>query len=382
MTTHPQPQQASSKKLALQIPGRTTWQVAQQVAMTIIAASLIGLSYALLWIPFDLAAGGAPGVAILLSPFVPIPEGVMIFLINIPLLIIGFYYIGRWQFLGLTLLAVVVTSATTDAFAYYLPSWMGQRSVTDDPLLAAVYGGILAGIGYGLIYRIGGTPGGSTVLARILQKYTGVPLSQAFLYIDGLIVLASVFVFGWETSLLAMLVLYLVGTASDYMLEGPSRIRTATIVTNHPERVAHALMEGLNKSVSRWDVTGTYSGHWRTMLFCTIYRSQMADLKLLLNAADPTAFVTIGTAHQAFGTQFQQFRERMMQRDRMQAADPARATADALRATPLVPAAPSIPAMATTSEPALEVGTVITDIAALAATADPVLETASPPSVM
>ncbi len=285
--------------------GRSRWQLAQQVAFTVIGSFISALGFALFQIPFNLAAGGLAGIGLIVTALTGFPTGVFILLLNIPLLMLGFKHLGRWYFVALTSLSLLVFAVTTDALAVWLPTIIGAPTVTDDPLLAAIYAAIVTGIGYGLIYRGGANPGGTAVLARMVQKYTGIPLSQVFLYTDGLIVLVAGALFGWESALLAMLVLFLNGLASDYVIEGPGRVRTATIVTDHPQRVARALMDGLGKGVTRWEVTGSYTGRGRTMLFCTIYRSQVADLKLLLHEADPTAFAVIGVGHQAIGSQFQ-----------------------------------------------------------------------------
>ena len=156
----------------------------------------------------------------------------------------------------------------------------------------------------GFVYRAGSTMGGTGILGRVIQKKTGVPLSQVYLYTDGVIVLVAGLVFGWELALYALLALFLSGLASDYTLEGPSSVRTATIVTSQPEAVAQALMKGLDRSVSRWQVSGSYTGQEYAMLLCTIYRPQVVDLKRIVAAVDPQAFVTIGLAHQALGASF------------------------------------------------------------------------------
>jgi uncharacterized membrane-anchored protein YitT (DUF2179 family) len=171
-------------------------------------------------------------------------------------------------------------------------------------LLSAIYGGLVGGVGSGLNYRAGGTMGGTGIIGRIIQKRTGVPLSQVYLYTDGVIVLTAGAVFGWELALYALLTLFLAGMASDYTLEGPSSVRTATIITNNPEAVSQALIKGLGRGVSQWQITGSYTGETHAMLTCTIYRPQVNDLKRIVSQVDAQAFVTIGVAHQAFGTGF------------------------------------------------------------------------------
>ena len=130
---------------------------------------------------------------------------------------------------------------------------------------------MVGGIGTGLVYKAGATMAGTGIISRIIQQRTGIPLSQIYLWVDGGIVILAGIIFGWEIALYAMLTLLLHGMASNYVLEGPTRARTATIVTNRPETCA-------GRSWRIWaarQLLGRgrgYSGEPRTILMCTFYR--------------------------------------------------------------------------------------------------------------
>lgn len=267
---------------------------------TIVAA----LGYSLFQVPFDIAAGGVGGISIIVNHFTGLPIGTMILVMNVPLLILGYFYLGRWPFVIRTVVAVAIFSVATDLFLIYLPGLLGTYPLTDDILLNAIYAGLIGGVGGGLVYHAGSTMGGTGIIGRIIQFKTGIPLSQVYLYTDGVIVLAAGVVFGWEIALYALLTLVLAGMASDYTLEGPSSVRTATIITQQPELMTRALMDGLGRGVSQWQITGGYTGEPRTMLLCTVYRPQINDLKRIVAQVDSTAFVTVGVAHQALGAGF------------------------------------------------------------------------------
>lgn len=274
------------------------------VLLLTIGTLIAAFSYALFQVPYNLAAGGVSGLSIIINHFTGWPVGIMYLAMNIPLLVLGFFYLGRWIFVIRTMLAVLIFSIGTDLFMLYLPGLLTAYPLTDDTLLAAVYSGIVGGIGAGLVYRAGATIGGTGIVGRIIQRKKGIPLSQIYLYTDGLIVLVAGLVFGWEIALYALLALFLAGITTDYTLEGPSSVRTATIITNRADALSHALMTNLNRGVSRWEVTGSYTGEPHAMLTCTIYRPQVNDLKRIVAAIDPKAFVTIGVAHQALGAGF------------------------------------------------------------------------------
>jgi uncharacterized membrane-anchored protein YitT (DUF2179 family) len=153
-----------------------------------------------------------------------------------------------------------------------LPAYLGHWPVTDNILLSAVYAGLVGGIGGGLIYAGGATMGGTAIIGRVIQIKTGIPLSQIYLFVDGAIIIVAALVFGWETALYAMLTLLLSGLATDYVLEGPSRARTATIITTQHDAMIKTLMNELGRGVSYWEGYGGFTGEKRTIILCTIYR--------------------------------------------------------------------------------------------------------------
>jgi uncharacterized membrane-anchored protein YitT (DUF2179 family) len=255
-------------------------------------------------VPHNIAAGGLGGISIIINHFTGWPVGTLYLVMNIPLLVLGFFYLGRWRFVTQTMLAAVLFSVATNLFVVYLPQILDQYPLSEDLLLSAVYAGLVGGVGAGLVYRAGATMGGTGIIGRILQQKTGVPLSQIYLYTDGAIVLSAGIIFGWEIALYAMLTLFLGGIAADYTLEGPSNVRTATIITNRGTDLSEALMNGLGRGLSEWEIRGSYTGKQHTMLTCTIYRPQVNDLKRIVARVDPNAFVTIGVAHQALGAGF------------------------------------------------------------------------------
>jgi uncharacterized membrane-anchored protein YitT (DUF2179 family) len=280
------------------------WRAVPTVFVLIVGALIAAFSYSLFLVPFSITSGGVGGISIIVNSFTGWNLGTLYLIMNIPLLILGYFQLGGWRFLSQTVLAVIVFSAAVNILTTSLPQWLNHYPINDDILLNAIYGGILGGIGGGLLYRSGGTLGGTSIISRILRGKSGIPMSQLFLYVDGLIILAGGVVFGWEIVLYGFLTLFLNGLATDYTLEGPSVVRTVTIITDRPDAVGQALIEGLHRGVSRWEITGMYTGRSHAMLMCTVYRSQVNALRRLVVAADADAFVTIGTAHQALGEGF------------------------------------------------------------------------------
>lgn len=205
---------------------------------------------------------------------------------------------------------MLVFTVTIGLFDRYLPTLLPTWPITDNTLLSAIYAGLVGGIGGGLLYLAGATLGGTAIIGRVIQVKTGLSLSQIYLFVDGAIVLAAGLLFGWEIALYAMLTLLLSGQAADFVLEGPSRARTAMVVTTRPQPITQALIAELGRGVSHWEAVGGYTGEPRTIVMCTIYRPQVGDLKRVVATYDPHAFVVIGMTQQALGEGFTELRRR------------------------------------------------------------------------
>lgn len=256
-------------------------------------------------IPHNIAAGGISGVGIIVNHFVTsITVSAFYLVMNLPLLLIGFFYLVRWRFLFGTIFSVILYSAAIEYLPAYVQLYLDRWPITNDLLLSAIYGGLVDGIGGGLIYAAGATVGGTAIIGRVIQVKTGVPLSQVYLFVDGTIVLAAALVFGWEVALYALLTLLLSGLAADYVLEGPSRAYTATIITKRQNELVPVLMQELGRGVTFWPGVGGYTHEERTVILCTIYRPQVNELKQIIHRIDPAAFVVIDSTQQAFGEGF------------------------------------------------------------------------------
>ena len=286
----------------------TVWREIQIFFLVLIGTVIEAFAFSVFQVPYNLAAGGVSGIGLIVNHFIGFSVPAFYFLVNIPLLVFGFFYLGRWRFLFNTIVAVIFFSAAIEIFNRTLPSYLESYPLTDNILLSAIYAGLVGGIGGGLVYAAGATMGGTAIIGRVIQVRTGIPLSQIYLFVDGTIIVAAAFVFGWETALYAMLTLLLAGLATDYTLEGPSRARTAIIITNKPVELTAALQTELGRGLTYWDATGGYTGEKRTAIMCSIYRPQVNDLKRIVNQVDPAAFVSIGMTQQVLGAGFIEFK--------------------------------------------------------------------------
>lgn len=284
-------------KIITRIKGADWKRIIKEYLIITIGALLLIFSINVFFVPSNMSpGGGVTGTAIIVNKFTGWPIGLLMLILNIPMLVLGFFQLGRFNFLVRTLYTVLIYNLGIDFFANILPT-----GITDDLLLNALYGGILGGVGTGLIFRGRSTTAGLGVVTRVLQLKTGIPISQVYILTDGAVLLLFGQIFGWDRALYSLMALYIFGLASDYVLEGPSMIRTVFIVTNSPEAISQGLLTRLGVGVTAWSAQGMFTKAERAILFCTVIRSDVNTLKAIVSEIDLNAFIVIGQGHQARG---------------------------------------------------------------------------------
>lgn len=276
------------------------WQTFRDVFLIAAGAFLQALALRLFLVPANLASGGISGLAQIINYYTGWPIGLMVLLGNLPLFLLGWRFLGGPRFALRTALAIVLFSFFTDFLVLLLPA----DGLTPDFVLNALFGGLMSGVGFGLVYRGRGTSGGSDILARILNHWRGVPLSQSYLLTDALIMFLAGLAFSWENALYALVMLYVSGLVAEGVTEGSNVVRTALIITDHPDEVADQILSQMERGVTMLTARGGYTGEERTVLYCVVNRSEVVQIKSLVREVDPRAFMVIGQAHEVLGEGF------------------------------------------------------------------------------
>jgi uncharacterized membrane-anchored protein YitT (DUF2179 family) len=278
--------------------------------LIILAAFIQAFSLRVFFVPANLASGGVSGISQLVNHFTGWPIGLMILVGNIPLFVLGWSFLGGYRFAMRTALSIFTYSLLTDLLLrtpLFAANGAGTALIHDlqgDIFLNTLYGAIVSGIGYGLVYRARGTSGGSDILARILNNWRGIPITQSYLIVDTAVILGAGFVFGWKQALYAMIALYVSGLVAETTLEGGATVRTAMIVTSESDAISQRVLDELQRGVTILEGSGAYTGASRPVLYCVITRAEVATLKAIVNEIDPLAFLVIGVAHEVLGEGF------------------------------------------------------------------------------
>ena len=272
--------------------------LARDYAVLTAGTLLLSVAYAVFLVPQRIAAGGVSGLAVVLHYLFGLPTGLLVFGMNVPLLIAGYLYLGGTRFTVRTLVSVGIFSITVDP----LERWV--HPITHDAFLATLYGGVISGIGVGLVFGRGASTGGTTILARLLQKWTGLSAGIAQLLVDAVSVGAAALAFGPQTALYGLVGLFVSSKAIDWALEGLSGERVAFIVSTAALEIVERIAIELGRGSTLLEGRGGYTGEARPVVMTVLDRQQEPALRAVVQAADPGAFVTVTAATTVMGEGF------------------------------------------------------------------------------
>ena len=265
--------------------------VMRNIVIITLASILVGFAYNFLLIPHEILSSGLSGIAIMLGLVTPVNTGVLNFLLNLPLLIIGVMKLGK-RFIGYTILSVVVLSVSLLIIPVY--------KLTNEPLLASLFGGVITGVGVAVIFRASGSSGGFDIVAMLLNKKRDLPLGALISGMNAVVVLISGFIFSWDAALYTLVSIYATGKVIDTIHTSHIKL-TLMIVTSRGEEVKKKLLSSLYRGVTIMDAEGAYTGEKRKVLFTVITRYQLGEVKEMIKEVDPTAFVNITQTTEVIG---------------------------------------------------------------------------------
>ncbi|MBQ7692054.1 MAG: YitT family protein [Oscillospiraceae bacterium] len=255
--------------------------------------------------PNNITSGGVVGTAMIVNQLTGLPVGVMTILLNIPLFIIAWRHFG-FDFLVGSLVGMGLSSVLVDLFAGI------GLSLTHDPMLAAVIGGVIKGAGLGVIYYVGATTGGIDIVVKILRmKLASVNFGTIMLLLDTVIIGAYAMVLGrYESAMYSLIAMYVATKVVDLVLYGIDNACLCYIISERTDDITKEIVSGpLHRGVTLLEGKGAYSGAHRDVLMCVIKRPQIGQLKRLVRAEDEHAFFIVTNAKNVFGNGFESFNE-------------------------------------------------------------------------
>lgn len=257
-----------------------------------IGAALAAMALEIFLVPNNIIDGGITGISIMLSYVTKINLSIFIIILNIPFLILGYKQLGK-NFLIKATYAMIV-------FSLLLEEFKSVQQLTNDTLLATIFGGVLLGIGVGFVIKYGACVDGTEVLAILISKKTSLSVGKVVMFFNFFIYIIASFLFGWDRALYSILTYFITFKIIDQVSEGFEQAKAAMIITNHGEEIAQSIYEQLGRTVTMLEGEGLISGK-KVVLYAVVTRIEIPELKKIVQHDDVSAFVTITDVNEIVG---------------------------------------------------------------------------------
>lgn len=266
--------------------------------MIILGSLLYGFGFNYFIAANHLAEGGVSGLALLFYYATSFPVSTFIILVNIPLLLIGWYLWGL-SFVGKSLFGVVATAISIEL--------CGQLQLTvDNLLLPALYGGLVTGAGLGLIIRNGATTGGTDIIGRILNQFFGISMGRFYLLFDMGVLILTAAIHGLEIALYSLVTVYVASKIVDLVIDGLDAAKQAIIISPKTAEILRFITEDMERGATILHGRGGYSHKETDVILCVVSRNQIFRLRKGISDIDPQAFIILSNAYEIYGDGFRE----------------------------------------------------------------------------
>lgn len=263
----------------------------------VVGAALVALALNWFLVPNRIAAGGVSGLATLTYYVFGWPVGMTMLAVNVPLFLVSIRVLGP-RFGLKTVVGTAATSVLVDLTAPLL------TPLTQDPALAAIYGGVLAGAGIGITFRFGGSTGGTDMAARLLHHYTAISVGRALLVFDGIVIGLAAIAFNAELALYAFLSVFITSKTIDVIQEGSTYAKGAIIISRRAREIGERILKELDRGATALKGEGLYTNEDRDVLFVIVARHEIHQLRELVHREDARAFMVITDVSDVHGEGF------------------------------------------------------------------------------
>ncbi|MVP01402.1 YitT family protein [Paenibacillus lutrae] len=271
-------------------------KLVRRAVFIIIGAGLFSVGLEVFLVPNNIIDGGITGISIMLSHFLGLPLGIFLTLLNLPFLYLGYKQIGKTFALS-TLFGILAMSLGT-YLLHPVPAF------TADPLLAAVFGGVILGVGIGLVIRSGGSLDGTEIVAILINKKSPFSVGEIVLFVNLFILGSAGFVFGWDHAMYSLIAYYIAMKMIDVTIEGLDQSKSVWIISDKYKEIGDALTQRLGRGVTFLHGEGAYTGDDKKVIFIVITRLEEAKLKTIVEEWDENAFIAVGNIHDVKGGRF------------------------------------------------------------------------------
>ena len=279
--------------------------VLKKYLLITIGVVLLSISLQFFYYPNDIAAGGVSGLALIINSFTGITPGTVMNICNVVLFLLAMIFIGK-EFVTRSIYAAFGTSIVLSILERVFPNVV----ITSDPMLAVIFGSIIASLGIAIVFNQNSSTGGTAIVAKLLNKYLKVDIGKSLLIADCIVVTLALFAFGVEKGLYGMLSCFIMGSMVDKFIEGFNGCKQLIIVTSKYEELSEFILNTINRGCTKMEGTGSYSNKEISILYVVVNRKEFIFLKNEIKKIDSKAFVTVNDAKEVLGEGFTPLVER------------------------------------------------------------------------
>lgn len=259
---------------------------------------IAGLGINAFWVPHHLLSGGVSGIAMILFFIFQWPIGMMVILFNLPLFALAYRLLDKDYFI-ISLYGMFTFAAAID-FTSFIAEW----NIVDDTMLAAIYGGVIAGIGSGMVFRVNGGSGGTDIVGAILKKYYSINISTVGFAINCLVMVVAAILFGVKPAMYTLLSMFVAANLTDKVVEGLNHKKTIIIISEVSDEIASAILAEVGRGVTFLNGEGAFTHQEKKVIFVVVKLTQIAKIKFIVERTDRHAFMIVQDAAEVLGRGF------------------------------------------------------------------------------
>ena len=274
----------------------------REYILTTIGVALTAIALEYFFFPNDIASGGVSGIALVVNDLINIEISIIVFILNALLFIVAFFVLGK-SFGAKSLYATVMLSV----FMWIIENFFTPGVITDDMFLSSFFGSVILAMGVAIVFNQGASTGGTSIIAAIIDKYTGVGVGTGILMTDSIVSVIAISAFGVEKGLFGFFSVIIIGVLVDKFIDGFNTCKQVFIITKNEKKIIQHITKEIDRGCTILNAEGGYSGDEVKVVYCVLDNKQFIALKKFIKEEEPDAFITVNESNEVLGVGFRNY---------------------------------------------------------------------------
>ena len=274
----------------------------KEYILTTIGVALTAIALEYFFFPNDIASGGVSGIALVINDLINVEISVIVFILNALLFIVAFFVLGK-SFGAKSLYATVMLSV----FMWIIENLFTPGIITEDMFLSSFFGSVILAMGAAIVFNQGASTGGTSIIAAIIDKYTGVGVGTGILMTDSIVSVMAISAFGVEKGLFGFFSVIIIGVLVDKFIDGFNTCKQVFVITKNEENIVNHITKDIDRGCTVLNAQGGYSRESVKVVYCVLDNKQFIALKKFIKEEEPDAFITVNESNEVLGKGFRNY---------------------------------------------------------------------------